>query len=231
MSDATATAGAAAGGIARISVIAGMLVVVVGVGGCSSADKPTQSTKMVESFQKTKLDTIDAQHQIDGTLGAMDQVRIAGAMGTANLNDAFKNYRAAVEELEKQGTTAKRRAEAMKEHVDTNIMKWQAEMDQIKDPTIKASVESRKQAVRSNYKLVRMYADDAQKAYRPFLQANKDMVQALSIDLSPASIASLKPAMDKTHADAAALKQRLSAIQLALSNIERGISPIGDAKP
>jgi len=97
----------------------------------------------------------------------------------------------------------------------------------INDPNIKATLQSRQQAVRSNFKLVQMYADGARKAFDPFLKGNKEIVQALSIDLSPPMVVSLAPAMDRAYADGQALKQRIAALQHALDSMANGASPIG----
>jgi hypothetical protein len=115
----------------------------------------------------------------------------------------------------------------MQENMDMNIKSWQKEMETIEDPTVKASVESRRDAVRSNYELVKMYASEARHAYEPFLQGNRDIVKALSIDLSPAARSSLGKSMDKTAADGKTLKQKITAMQKALDNIAQGRSPIG----
>jgi hypothetical protein len=72
-----------------------------------------------------------------------------------------------------------------------------------------------------------MYADDARKAYAPFLQGSKEISRALSIDLSPAAVTSLAPAMDRVAIDGQALQERLAAVQRALGNIANGVSPIG----
>jgi hypothetical protein len=210
----------------------GAIVTAMAAAGCSSADKATHGTKRVEGFEKTKLALVDAQRQVDTTLAALGYLRFTGSTGnTAGLNDAFKNYRTSVEQLEKEGKNAKRRSEAMREDMETQIMAWQKEMEQIKDPAIKATMQSRRDAVRSNFSLVQMYADDARKAYQPFLQSNKDIVKALSIDLSASALSGLGPAMDRTHANGEALKQRIAALQHALGNIEQGMTPIGGTAP
>jgi hypothetical protein len=100
-------------------------------------------------------------------------------------------------------------------------------MASIDDPNIKSSLESRRQAASTNFKLVRMYADDVQKAYEPFLKRNKQMVDALSIDLSPAALSSLAPSINQITSDGAMLKQKLTAMQHAMDNIANGVSPIG----
>ena len=81
-------------------------------------------------------------------------------------------------------------------------------------------------AVRTNFKLIKMYAEDARKAYGPYLQGNKELVAALSIDLSPAGMSSLAPAMDVVAANGQALKQRIAAIQNALGNIVSGFTTL-----
>jgi len=77
---------------------------------------------------------------------------------------------------------------------------------------------------------VQMYADDARKAYEPYLRRSKEIVQALTIDLSPAAVKSLAPAIDSVMADGDALRLKLAAMQHALNNIANGVSPIGEVK-
>jgi len=52
-------------------------------------------------------------------------------------------------------------------------------------------------------------------------------VRALSVDLSPATMSSLAPAMEKVTADGETLKVRIGMMQRAMDNIANGISPIG----
>ena len=208
----------------RINFIAIVLISLVagaGAGGCSAS---TRGEKMVESDSKTRDMLGAAQNQVDITLGTLQRLRVTPS---DDINHAFGRYKEAVAELEKQGTAAKRRAEAMKEESDAHIQAWQSEMADIKDPSIKSSLESRKAAVRSNFKLVQMYSADARKAYDPFLSTNKQIVQALSIDLSPAAITSLAVPMDRAMTEGQALKERIAAMQMAMHNMSNGVSPIG----
>ena len=193
--------------------------------GCSSSGG-THGQKMAQGFAQTKGQLIDGQAQVDTVLAQMDQLKY---YGSGNLNNSFKNYRAAVDKLEKQGEDAKWRAQAMDENIDSTIQAWQKEMESVQDPQVKATLEARKEAVRTNYAQVRRYADDARSAYQPFLQDNKDIAKALSMDLSPANVNALAPKMEQAKASGAALKQQLAAMQQALTNIERGMPPGGQA--
>ena len=207
----------------RYAVAWGIVAVAVLVGGCSSS---SGGQKTFESFTKTRTTLASAQNDIDQTLARLNGLRITTP---DNLNNAFKQYKQSVDQLEQRGDEAKQLAASMRENMDMNIKSWQKEMETIQDPAIKASVESRRDAVRENYATVKMYAQDARKAYEPFLQGHRDIIKALSIDLSPAARSNLGTAMDKTAADGKTLKQKIAAMQRALDNIAQGQSPTGNA--
>jgi hypothetical protein len=205
----------------RYAVALGLVAVAALAVGCSSS---SGGQKTFEGFTKTRTNLAAAQNDIDQTLANLNGVRITTP---DNLNNAFKQYKQSVDQLEQRGDDAKQLAASMQENMDMNIKSWQKEMETIQDPTVKASVESRRDAVRSNYELVKMYASEARHAYEPFLQGNRDIIKALSIDLSPAARSSLAKSMDKTAADGKTLKQKITAMQKALDNIAEGRSPIG----
>ncbi len=173
---------------------------------------------------RTRETVADVQRQVDLTLITLDALRKAPA---GYMKDAFGQYKDAVGDLEKERSSAQWRETTMKEESEDHIRAWQREMASIKDPMIKSSLESRREAVRTNFALFQMYVDDAKKAFDPFLKGNQSLVQALSIDLSPAAMSSLSPSMDRVMTDGQALKQRITAVQRALDNIANGVSPIG----
>ena len=212
----------------RKAYVAALLVCVVGLiaGGCASSTGGGE--KLAESYSKTRVFLNNSQRQVDETLGTLNGLRITNP---TNLNNAFNEYKKSVDGLEKKGAEAKNLAASMQDHMDTNVMSWQKEMDQIQDPTVKASVEQRKEAVKSNYDQLKMYAQDARAAYEPFLKDNQDIVQALKINLSPAAVNNLSASMDKANADGKALKEKIAAMQRAMDNIAKGQPPIGNAMP
>ena len=201
-----------------------LLVLAALVGGCASR---SQGEKMVQSYAKTTETVAESRKQVALTMTSLTSLRVTRP---DDLKSAFRRYKDAVGKLEKEGADARWRATSMKEESETHIKAWQEEMKTIKDPTIKSTLDSRRQAVRTNFTLIQMYAEDARKAYGPFLQGNKDVVQALSIDLSPAALSSLSSSIDRVTADGKALDQRLWMMQRALDNIASGVSPLGDLK-
>jgi type IV pilus biogenesis protein CpaD/CtpE len=199
-----------------------LVALAIAVAGCASGGKQSGGEKAFETFQRTQIGLTQAQQQVDKIMTTMDQFQYSG-----NLNNAFQNYKAAVAELDKSAVQAKRRADAMRENAPMYTAKWQKEMDSISDPSIKASVESRREAVRANFAQVRAAADDARQAYEPFMRDLKEIQQALSINLSPAALPGLKPAMDRARSEGQTLKAKLSALQKQLDNIERGMTASG----
>jgi hypothetical protein len=191
------------------------------VGGCASK---TQGEKTIESYAHTRETLSDSRRQVALTSSSLTSLRTTPPQA---LKDAFRRYKDAVGQLEKEAADSKWRAQAMQEQSDAHIQAWQEEMKTIKDPTIKASVESRRDAVGTNFSLIRMYADDVRKAYEPFLQGNKDMLQALSLDLSPAAITSLSEGIDKVVASGKALDDKLWSMEHAMDNVANGKSPLG----
>ena len=199
----------------RIGRAVGVLfVLAIGLlGGCAS-----QGEKMVQSYAQTRDSVAESTAEVDATIGTLNRLRMTRG---EPLNDVFSRYKDQVTKLERQ-------AQTMKDDQELHIKSWQKEMESISDPTIKASLESRRKAARSNFKLIQMYADDVRKAYEPFISGNQQLVKALSIDLSPAAISSLSPAVDKVMLDGNKLKERLGAMQQGLNNIANGVSPLGE---
>jgi hypothetical protein len=192
--------------------------------GCSSGDRMPQGEKAVESFQTTRTRVAKAQQQVDKTLAALDRMGPGG-----DLAKAFKQHGEAVKDLEQSGDSARRRAQQMRDNFDAYITKWQAEQAHIKDPTIKATLQQRREAVRDNFEQVRAAADAVRQAYEPFLADQKEIQKALSIDLTPAAVSGLKPKIDQSRNEGATLKTRLAELQTQLDNIEAGLSPRGTA--
>lgn len=198
-----------------------VLVSVVMAGGCASS---SQGEKMVASYSRTRQTLGASADQVEITLVALSRLRqTPGDM----ISESFKHYKEVVEKLDESGKDARWRYSNLKEEQEDYIRAWQEEMADIKDQAIKSTLESRRAAVRSNFKLVQMYAADVRKTFDPFLDGNKQIVQALSIDLSPAAVSSLAPSIDRVLTDGQKLRERMGAMQQALNNIANGISPLG----
>ena len=209
--------------VQRICTAPFLLIIAVASGVAGGCASPSQGEKMVQGYANTRQFLAETRGHVDVAMGSMESMRTLPAQ---QLKVAFARYRKSVSTLEQEEKDARFRASSMKEKHADHIRVWQEEMASVTDPSIKSSLESRREAVRTNFALVQMYADDVLKHYQPFLNSNRQIVKALEIDLSPATLASLSEPMDRVIAQGHALQQRLAASQRALDNMEAGISPI-----
>ena len=111
--------------------------------------------------------------------------------------------------------------------IDAYIAKWQKEMETVQDPSIKASLQQRRDAMSANFQKVRNSAQGVREAYQPFLAQLKEIQKALSVDLSPAALPGLKPSMEKANAQGQTLKQKIAEVKSELGDIAAGMSPSG----
>jgi|RhiMethySRZTD1v2_1073278.scaffolds.fasta_scaffold806765_1 chromosome segregation ATPase len=208
------------GGFAAVIIVISLSL----AAGCSSSGRIGESEKAVEGFGNTKEAVTKAQAQVDKATTALDQLAAGG-----DLQKAFANYNNAVEDLEKTGAGAKKRADAMRKNVNAYVERWQKEMETMNDPTLRASLEQRRQAVSANFGRVQEAAQGVREAYQPFLAQLKELQRALAVDLSPAAIPGMRPSMDKAKTQASTLKQKISALSSELDRISAGLSPSGTA--
>ena len=190
--------------------------------GCTSDTGKSQGEMMAQSFERTQVGLMDGQLKVDNTLMTMDQFQYTG-----NIITQYNNYKAAVADLEQTGEAARRRAESMRVNGDEYIKRWDKDMAEITDPSVKGTMEGRQDAVKANYSAICASADDVKAAYDTFLQDHKAIQQALSVNLSQATVASLKRTFDRTHADGAALKAKMATMQKRMESIETGAPMAG----
>jgi len=205
-------------------------VVVVGIGliasstGCSSSGRVKESEKAVEGFQNMQKGITKAQQQVDATLASLSQLQAGG-----DLQKSYKSFSSQKKDLQKTAEEAKKRSASMRENMEEYVQKWEKEMGDMNDPSVRATLESRRQAVRTNFQKVRDAGTAARDAYQPFMAQLDEIERALAVDLNPATVTGMKPAFDKAQANGATLKQKLTDIQTQLNNISAGLSPTGTA--
>jgi hypothetical protein len=200
-----------------------LLAVTLGA-GCSSSGRIDEGDKAIEGFQATRQRLQKAQEQVDATLASMNRLAAGGDM-----RKTYDAYCDNVDDLEQAGESAAKRAQKMRDNMQEYVAKWQSEMEQMDDPTIKAGLQQRRAAVSANFDRVRSTAQEARAAYDPFMARLQEIRKALSIDLSPNALPGLKPAMQKANAQGQTLKQKLVAMQGELDRILSGTSASGTA--
>jgi hypothetical protein len=192
--------------------------------GCSSGggERSKESAKTIEGFSAVKKDLGTAQAQVDQALAAMNKLNAGG-----DLAKSYSAYSKEVDDVEKAGAAARKRGDSMRKNTNAYITKWQKDVESIQDPTIKASLAERREVVRTNFNEVKSAAGEVRAAYGPFLSSLQQIQKALAVDLSPAALPGLKPAMNKAQADGTTLKQKIAAVQKELDEMQAGMSSTG----
>ena len=205
----------------RTLVVACGLAGVVFSTGCSSdsGGRTAESQKAVVSLKDTRQELVKAKTEVNDATAALEKLSAGG-----NLQQTFKQYTAAVKDVQAAGDRARARATAMKENARQYVAKWEKEMDQVSSPELRAGAAERRQRVKDNFEQITVAGRGVRDAYQPFLKDLQDIQRALASDLTPAGVDAAKGAIDKTRAEGAALNEKLDSLIAELDEISGSMS-------
>jgi chromosome segregation ATPase len=209
-----------------VTAVVLMALVMAGAAGCSSGEGKSssggsteQGKKAVESFTKTKEALAKGQKQVDAVIASINQLSSGKDLAGAN-----KKFNSSVADLKKSGEAARKRYEEMSKKQAAFVEKWQKEMSKLTDPNLKSTLEQRRAAVSANFDKVKAAAAGVKDAYQPFMAQLGEVQKTLAVDLTPQTVAGIKPTLDKAVASGQNLKQKIAALQGELNAIESGLS-------
>ena len=209
----------------RVGRFSAVLLLAAGlVAGCSSSGRVKEGSKAIEGFEKTRTELQKGQKEVDQSLAALNALSAGG-----ELRKSYGKFCDEVDDLQEAQQHAAKRAESMRDNMQAYVSKWQAEVSEMNDPTIKASLDQRRAAVSAKFDRVRAGAQPTRQAYDAYMAQLQEIRKALAVDLSPAALPGLKPAMDKARAQGQTLKQNLASMQRELDDMLKGISASGSA--
>ena len=208
-------------GSIRTMVIACGLAGVVFSTGCSSdkGGQTAESKKAVVSLKDTRQELVNAKAEVNDANMALDKLAAGG-----NLEQSFKQYTAAVKDVQAAGDRARARASAMKENARQYVAKWEKEMDQVSSPELRAGATERRQKVKDNFDQITTAGRGVRDAYQPFLKNLQDIQRALASDLTPAGVDAAKSAIAKTKSEGVTLNEKLDALIAELDEVSGSMS-------
>jgi hypothetical protein len=206
----------------HIGVVALGLALAEAGTGCSSDNgggRTQENQKAIVSLKDTRGDLVKGKAEVNDATAALDKLTAGG-----NLEQSFKQYSAAVKDVEAAGNRARARAQQMRENGRQYVTNWEKETEQITNPELKAGAAVRRQKIRDNYDKIQAAGAAVRDSYQPFLRDLKDIQRVLASDLTPAGVEAASAAISKSKADGATLNERLDAAIAQLDEISGGMS-------
>lgn len=197
----------------RRGVVAAIVsVAAIGL-GCAKGPAPEQ-TRTLDSLQGVISNLDKSTVEVNKLIASIDQLQSGG-----NLREAFGQFNTAVSAVKEAGDNVRNRARSFEENRDAYIKKWQAELDTVQDPAVRASLQQRKEKIASAFSQIQADAAAARDLYVPLLNQSTEIQRLLALDLTPSGVTAMKPALDAAKANAVALNSKIAALRATLTSI------------
>jgi len=205
--------------IQRLATFALCLAASVAI-GCSSSGRASESEQTIDSMKGLEAKLDQAKSEVNESMAALDGLSAGG-----DLQKSFSTYNKEVAQLEAAGKGAASRGQSMREKREAYIAKWDAEVEQMQNADVKASMQQRKKAVVENFDKLKASAEEVKGAYGPYLNDLKEIQKALSLDLSTGGVQALQPSIAKAKQNGQLLNQKIDAFGAQLKDVMAGSSP------
>jgi chromosome segregation ATPase len=195
------------------------------VGGCKS-EKDATNKPVVSSMKDLRSDMAEFRVSIDKTQAALTELSSA-----ADIQAAYDKLNKAVAELNSSSTEIREQAAEMKKQSEVYIAKWRDELDQVSDPSIKASAAQRRDALAANFGKIRETASGARSAYSTYNASLNAVQTTLKNDLTHGGVNMLGGKIATTKVEGDALKTELDKLTDELDAIRAGMATTRPAAP
>jgi len=203
------------------------------ISGCESDTRPVNAPPpqmketpppQADQLRPQNLDTFrstlaQSNAQIGSTLAALSDLT---RPDQENLQAAYNKYCDQLAMVQQNSESLKRQTDMMRQSRDSYFGAWEEKVEEINNPTIRASAEARRKRLRDAHEQIVTASGEARDAYVPFMKDLQDIRKYLSTDLSRSSVADLKDAAAKVQVDGRAVRGKIDAIIATLDNIQNG---------
>jgi hypothetical protein len=188
--------------------------------GCASSGQASESTRAVESMQDAYTSLGKATAQVNKTVALLDQLTSG-----QDLPKTFQQYTQAVNDMRMAGERAAQRGKDLRERKADYLKKWEKEIKDIQDPTIRQASAERQSDIRASYDKLLASAEGIRDSYKPFLQHLQEVQKALSVDLTAAGVSSIAPVISTVKQDGKKLSSALDAFGVELNRFTGTLKP------
>ena len=199
-----------------------VLTVLVTVGvlsvGCSSSGY-AKGDKTAANIQKAADRIDELPGEIEEALGSLSQLV---NHPEPDLRPQFKAFSKNLKVVESSADHIAAARKAMADSEQKFFDKWDEQLAEIHNEDIKARSQSRKEEVRQKMMAIKQRYEEGEQGFKPFVADLRDVQRALSIDLTPEGVSTVRPIVGKAMQDVGPLNDSIQ--QLALDFRALGVA-------
>lgn len=172
-----------------------------------------QSGEVKEKTAKTSKDIDKYVAQLDKTEQVLSAV---GQAEGKELKKRYESFSKEVRELEEDQKHATSDIDEMKTTGAEYFTSWDASINQMANPDLKQASSERRTKVMKDHDELSATLSDIGSQLQPFMSNLQDLKSFLGTDLSPINVAKAGDMIQKSQADALALKEKIAGAQTTL---------------
>jgi chromosome segregation ATPase len=172
-----------------------------------------RSAELREKTEKTSKDIDKYVAQLDKTEQVLSSV---GQAEGKDLKKRYDSFSKEVRELEEDQKHATSDIDEMKATGAEYFTSWDASINQMSNPDLKQASSERRSKVMKDHDELTATLSDIGNQLQPFMSNLQDLKSFLGADLSPINAGKAGDMIQKSQADALALKQKIAGAQTTL---------------
>ncbi|HZE98126.1 MAG TPA: DUF2959 family protein [Planctomycetota bacterium] len=194
------------------------LVLLAGCGGPETGQE--RAERAAQSIEQFRTELNDGMKQVDAGLAALN-----GLSAATDKKAAYDKLTSEIANTESKAAEIRESADAMKAGGRNFFKKWEEQLAEIKDETLRARAKERASERSKQYADLELKMGTAKGAYPPYLQDLKDAHTALANDLNAKGIAAADSLFKKANLDGVELKNRINDVAKVLDGVEADLRP------
>ncbi len=189
--------------------------------GCASTGyQKAAATSDSLSTAATQVDL--ARSQITEAVTALNALLMRPS---EDLRPAFKRYQTAVTSLDQTVADVNRQTLEMESQGRKYFDSWDARVAQMKNENIRSRSQERQQEVTAQFNDIQQRYLDARRQFEPLIANLHDIQGLLSVDLTPAGVASAREFADRADGNASSVRRALDHLSEGLRAFSVTLNP------
>jgi hypothetical protein len=202
-------------GSALMMVLCSLVVASVAARVSAAGDTFKQSADLAKRTAKTSEDVDKYVAQLDKTEEALSSVGQAEGKDLKKRYEFFSKELNALEDGQKRATTD---IDEMKSTGAEYFASWDTSIAQMSNPGLKQASTEQRSKVMKDYEELAANLDDIGSQLQPFMSNLLDLKTFMGTDLSTENVSKAAEMVQKSEADAQALKGKIAGVQMMLES-------------